>query len=472
MPHSSGNPYLSGTVLATFVRTALPIMLLTSVNGLLTVADAILLGLFVGPEALAAVTLVFPLSMLLIALATMVASGMATLLGQRLGAGRAEEARRYLAGAHGLALVVCAAAVGLFGVLGRPLTLALAGGSSELAGMGHGFIGIAVLTSPLLFLLSVQSDALRSEGRIGFMALAGLLVSLANLGLNAVLIVGLDLGVTGSAWGTALAQSLALAAILAYRALAGTPLGLRLDLRADWRFGWGGILALGAPRSLSFIGIALGSATVIAALRLDGGSDQDATVAAYGVVTRLMTFAYLPLLGMALALQAMVCNSHGAGLRTRSDATLRLVLRVSLAYSALVEAGLIVLRHAIGRAFVEDLAVVAEVARILPVYVALYVAFGPCLMIANYFQSLGDARRSALLSLARTYLFAIPLSFALPLVLGESGIWFAQPAADGLLLATTGVVLLHTRRAQGQLGRVEGPERSTGAPGQDRKLAL
>jgi putative MATE family efflux protein len=445
--------YLQGSVPATFVRTALPIILLTSVNGLLTVADAILLGLFVGPEALAAVTVVFPLSMLLVALATMVASGMATLVGQQLGAGRLDEGRRYFAGAHGLALVVCAAAFTVFTVTGRPLVLALVNGSVELAGMGHTFLGIAVLTSPFLFLLSLQSDGLRSEGRIGFMALAGLLVSLANLGLNYVFIAWFDLGVGGSAWGTALAQALALTVVIAYRARGQTPLGFRLRFATDWHFGWRDILALGAPRSLSFLGIALGSGAIIAALRFHGGPDQDVTVAAYGVITRLMTFAYLPLLGMALALQAMVSNSHGAGLTARSDATLRLVLVVALAYSALVEAGLILLRHTIGLAFVEDPALAAEVARILPTYAALYVVFGPCLMVANYFQSIGDARRSALLSLARTYVFAIPLSFALPLILGEPGIWLAQPAADALLLVTTGLVLLRgsTRRLPKQL---------------------
>ena len=453
MTRLSENVYLQGSVPATFVRTALPIILLTSVNGLLTVADAILLGLFVGPEALAAVTVVFPLSMLLVALATMVASGMATLVGQQLGAGRHDEGRRYFAGAHGLALVVCAAAFTVFTVTGRPLVLALANGSVELAGMGHTFLGIAVLTSPFLFLLSLQSDGLRSEGRIGFMTLAGLLVSLANLGLNYVFIAWFDLGVGGSAWGTALAQALALTVVIAYRARGQTPLGFRLRFATDWHFGWRDILALGAPRSLSFLGIALGSGAIIAALRFHGGPDQDVTVAAYGVITRLMTFAYLPLLGMALALQAMVSNSHGAGLTARSGATLRLVLVVALAYSALVEAGLILLRHTIGLAFVEDRAVASEVARILPAYAALYVVFGPCLMVANYFQSIGDARRSALLSLARTYVFAIPLSFALPLVLGEPGIWLAQPAADALLLVTTGLVLLRgsTRRLPKQL---------------------
>ena len=84
---------------------------------------------------------------------------------------------------------------------------------------------------------------------------------------------------------------------------------------------------------------------------------------------------------------------------------------------------------------------IAEVARILPVFVAGYFSFGPMMMIANYFQSIGDVRRSALLSLARTYLFAIPLIFVMPLGIGEDGIWLALPIADVALVMVTLVVL-------------------------------
>ncbi|WP_210529858.1 MATE family efflux transporter [Rubellimicrobium arenae] len=450
MPTRTLSPYLDGPVPATFARTAFPIILLLGLNGLLTVADAALLGLFVGPAALAAVTLVFPAAMLLTALTTMVASGMATLIGQKLGAGQPGEARRVLAGAHGLGLLVCAATMAAFAMLGRSLTLALADGSAELAGMAQSFLGIAVLTAPVAFALALQSDALRSEGRVGFMALAGMLVTLLNLGLNALLIGAMGFGVAGSAWGTALAQALALGTILAYRASGRTPLPLRLGPARDWVAGWRPILALGAPRSLSFLGVALGGAAVLAALRLHGGPDQDTTVAAYGVVTRMMTLAYLPLLGLSLALQAMVSQSHGAGLAARSQATLKVALLAALAYAGLVEAGFVLLRHAIARAFTDDPVVAVEVARILPFYVALYVAFGPCLIVAGHLQSLGQARRAAILSVTRTYVFAVPLSLLLPLVWGEPGIWLAQPLADAGLLIVTGFVLL--RRGAGLPG--------------------
>src|SRR6185369_4211842 len=242
-----GNAYTHGSIPLTFARTALPIILLTSVNGLLTVVDAIFLGAFVGPEALTAVTMVFPVSMLMIALAAMISTGMASVLARLLGANRAGEARAILAGAHGLSLIVSVVAMALFAALGWPVAVQAAQGATELAAMGHSFLRITVYSSPLLFLLSLHSDALRTEGRVGFMAIAGLAVTLANAAFNYLLIVGFELGVAGSAWGTALAQAIALSIIVLYRASGRARLTLTLRDAANWRAGWREMLALGIP---------------------------------------------------------------------------------------------------------------------------------------------------------------------------------------------------------------------------------
>jgi putative MATE family efflux protein len=444
------NAYTHDSIPATFARTAPPIILLTSVNGLLTVVDAMFLGAFVGPDALTAVTMVFPVSMLLVALATMISTGMASVLGRLLGADKIDGARRIFAGAHGLALGVSVIPMALFAAFGWSLAVQAAHGSGELADMGHSFLRVAIYSSPLLFLLSVHSDALRTEGRVGLMAVAGMLVTLANIGFNYLFIVGFELGVAGSAWGTALAQAIALAMIVLYRLSGRARLTLTPTDVANWRAGGREMLALGIPRSLSFIGIAAGAAATITSLRMFGTINTDASIAAYGVISRIMTFAYFPLLGMSLALQAIVGNNVGAGHWLRSNATLKLALAWSLAY-AVTEAGLILFRERLGWLFATDPVVTAEIARILPVFVAGYFSFGPMMMIANYFQSIGDVRRSALLSLARTYLFAIPLTFFLPLGLGEAGIWLALPIADAALVLVT-LAVLKARSGQAAWG--------------------
>lgn len=442
LPAEPGNSFLRGSIRSVFIRTSLPIIVVTTISGLLTVADAMLLGAFVGADALSAVTLVFPISMLLVAVSTMVGIGMASILGRRLGAKDMGGATRTLASAQGLAVAVAALAMLTFFGLGAPVVGLAAGGNVHLGEMGWTFLAISFATAPAGFLLSVHVDALRMEGRVGFMAMAGVLVTLANIGFNALLIGVFDFGVAGSAWGTALAQVLGLGVVVIYRmrGRAGLPMvGLRYDGE------WLEMLTLGAPRSLNFIGISLGSAAVLFALRRLELPQSDMTIAAYGVVMRLMTFAFLPLMGMSLALQAIVGNAVGAGQDERAKQTLYFSLVVSAVYGLLVQLLLFGARGWLGGLFVPDARVGLDVARIVPLYLAAYFAFGPVMMAASYAQAIGRARQAAILSLGRTYLFAIPLTLALPHIWGETGVWAAAPTADILMLMLSMLVWWRAR---------------------------
>lgn len=443
MSQEHSNTFLTAPLGALFARTAAPIVFVMSMNGLLTVMDAVMLGLYAGPEAVAAVTAVFPIFMLLVALATLVGSGMASLLARSLGAGDLPAARSVFAAAHWLALAIGAAFILAFLVVGPALIAAIANGAPVLETLAYRYIAIVVVFSPLQLLLAVNVDALRCEGRVGLMALASLFVSLANLAFNYILIVGFDLGVTGSALGTVLAQLVALGILAVFRTVGKTNLRLAdiLGKPSHLSESTRDILALGAPQSLGFIGLALVSAAVIAALQISAGSAYETLVTAYGIVNRILTFTYLPLLGMSQAVQTILGNNHGAGLTQRANAVLRLGLVAVLVYCLGIEILLVTMPVQIAGLFVADASVIAAVKRIMPIMAALYIVSGPLMVIAGSFQAIGDAKRAALLSLTKPYLFTTPLVLALTTLFGESGIWFAMPAADALLLALTAITL-------------------------------
>ena len=441
MTDTPTNTFTNGPLGAIYVKTALPIILVMGMNGLLSVSDALFLGIYVGPDALAAVTLMFPIYMLIVALSTLVSNGMSSLLARAFGAQDLPRAQGIFAGAHGLALGLGLGLIALFFFLGQPMALLIAGGSEHLARMGVIYLQITVLFSPLLFVLSVNSDALRNEGRVGFMALMSLLVSIANIGFNYVLIALLDMGVAGSAYGTAAAQALAFAIILCFRLIGPTELRPAVLLRSSMLRYWSRILALGAPQSLNFLGLALGSAAIITALQWFGGANYPDTVSAYGIITRVITFAFLPLLGLSFAMQTITGNNYGAELWQRSDGSLQIALVAAFVYCSLVQVMVMALPAEIASAFVEDQAVIAEVTRILPVMTCVFFLMGPLMMLASYFQAIGSATKAAILGLSKTYAFAIPLTFLLPLQFGEIGVWYAGPIAEVMLGCLTALVL-------------------------------
>lgn len=443
---SPANSYLTGPLGPIYARTALPIIFVMGMSGLLAVADALFLGYFAGPDALAAVTLMFPLYMLVVSLATLVSSGMSSMLARHLGAARLQDAGGVFSGAHGLAITLGAILTVLFLSFGESMAVLAAGGMQALADMGLVYLRITVFAAPVMFVLAVNSDALRNEGKVALMAAMSLLTSIANIIFNYILIGILEMGVAGSAYGTALAQVLALGIILLLRGRGRTALHPSTIWQHSPLAGWGRIIALGAPQSLNFIGLALGSAAILVALQWIGATRYDATVSAYGIITRLITFAFLPLLGLAHAMQTITGQNFGAGAFVRSDRSLRTAVFAAFAYCLTLQIIMTAFAHQIGAAFVEDASVISEVARILPILSAGFCLAGPLMMLAMHFQAIGDAGRAAVLGLSKPYVFAIPLTFVLASFLGEPGIWLAAPIAEVLLLGLTAGILMQLSR--------------------------
>ncbi|MCM5554922.1 MATE family efflux transporter [Pleomorphomonas sp. NRK KF1] len=440
------NPYLHGSLTRVFLRTAAPIVLFMTVSGLYTVVDALLLGRLAGPKALTAVTLMFPVMMLIVALQTMVSSGMASIAAREIGAGDIRAAEGTLNAANALALVVCGGLILALVFVGQPLTRALSEGDPEIARMGLEFTAIMVVFSPFSFFLAIQGDALRSEGKVGTMAAVAIAVTLLNIVFNYILIGPFGLGVVGSAAGTVLAQLVAIGAVLFLRLSGRTRLPLYAHGTGSFLANWKKMLALGAPPSLGLLGISLSSGLIIADIQLWPTAELGATVAAYGVITRVLTFAFLPMLGITTACQSIAGNNYGAGLHDRVKATLKIAFSVAVVYGAVFESMFVFLARPLGALFVDDPQVIAEVARIMPITTATYALSIPLMVLGGYYQALGMAGSAAILNLVRTYVIGLPLLALLPMVAGELGIWIAAPVGDIAMLGVVAALLAWNAR--------------------------
>ncbi len=444
--HASQNRFLSATIGRLFVANALPMMVMMLMSGMLAVVDAAFLGHFVGPDALAAVSLVFPILMVTIALSTLVSGGMSSLLARQLGAEQHTDAMAVFAQAHGLALFLSMLLIAAFSTIAGFVIGQLSGGQADIARMAYTYLAIMIFASPLQLLLSVHADAWRNEGHAGLIALMSAGVTLANIALNYVLIVPLDMGVAGSALGTAIAQGTGLAVLVGLRCCGAGILRMSGLWTSRWIGGWRPILTLGAPVSLSFIGIALVSATVITTLRLTAGTGYVDSVAAYGIVTRILSFTFLPLMAIAMATQTIVGHNTGAELYRRSDAALRIALAVAFLYCALVEVTLLIGHNWIGGGFVTNPDVIGQVGRILVPMLSLYLFTGPVLVLALYFQAVGRPGRTAVLTLIKPFALSPLLLAVLGFFIGAKAIWFAFPIADGIIVAAAlGVVIASQR---------------------------
>eukprot|EP01035_Chromulina_nebulosa_P066252 gene66252-90681_t len=198
-----------------------------------------------------------------------------------------------------------------------------AAGAPSVAAKAELFMTIIIGFAPIAFFLSLNIDALRCEGRLGFMTLVTISATVLNIAFNWLFMGAFHWGVAGSALGSVLAQALCLAATLVFRYRTSGALTLaRPGPVGEWRT----ILALGAPTSLGLLGVSLSSAAVISNIRIWQVEHYVATIAAYGIITRILTFAYLPLMGLSVAFQTICGNNYGARLTARTNGSLKIAL--------------------------------------------------------------------------------------------------------------------------------------------------
>lgn len=438
---------------ALFAKTAMPIVLIMFTNGLFTVVDGWFVGRFVGEEAFSAVTMVFPLFMMLIALGTLVSSGFSSVLSRYIGAGNRALAEESLVSALALSAVICVLLMVLYAVFGQELIAVIANGSISLAHMGNEYLSVVIYFSALFFILSMTSDGFRCQGKFGAMTIITLLATFLNILFTYILIAVFEMGVAGSAYGTALAQGGSVLAALMYQYSDEDCLRFRLRRLSGIWHNWGNYLALGAPTSLSYVGISILSATIIFQLQVWDSHSYEISVAAYGIVTRVMTFAYMPLLALTLAQQAIVGNNYGAKNWDRTAASLKISMLIAIVYCILLQVIFFVAPTSIAGIFVDNPSIVIETKRIFLPMTTLYFLFGPLLMIPGFFQAIGDAKLAAILGLTKIYFISVPMLLILPLVIGETGIWYSGPVSEFLaLFLTLGVLYLLDLPKQGMAG--------------------
>ncbi|MBZ5735590.1 MATE family efflux transporter [Nocardioides sp. TRM66260-LWL] len=433
-------------------RLALPALATLVAEPLLLLGDSVIVG-HLGTRELAALGLAGAVVQTIVGLCVFLAYGTTAQVARLLGAGRGRDALAQ--GVDGLWLAV---AIGVLvtpatALLAEPLVRALGAGDA-LAAPAAQYLRIAALgVTPLLVLLAA-SGVLRGRQDTRTPLLVTTAMALANLGLNAVLVLPLGLGLAGSAIGTVIAQTagaLALAAAVLRQARSS---GSRLRPDAA------GVLAAaraGVPlvvRTLTLRAALLATTAAVAAgaTGATGATDARAVdLAAHQLALTLWTFTAFVLDALAIAAQALVGQALGAGDPDRVRRTVRRLVGWSLAVGvgtgllllATPLAGGVLTPDAAVRARLGDVLLVAALAQPLAAYVFLldgvligagdgrYLARAGLVVLAVYLPAVAAATSGGLVAV--WIAFAAVLMGARAVVLGlrtRSGRWMVL-GADG-----------------------------------------
>lgn len=416
-----------------YFKGALPSVLSMVFLSFYTTIDGLFVSHAAGPDALAAVNIVIPLTCLFFGLAVMLATGGGAIIGEEMGEGRMDEASRDFST---LSLVLSAVLV-VFTVLGlaflRPLARIL-GASGRLESHVIAYmIPILIGAIPMGFKLYFEY-LLRTDGFPGhamLMSGAGLVL---NVIFDALFVLVLDWGTFGAGLGTLL--SILISALMG---LGHFIKGRRLSFKRP-RYKKGLLLKSctnGSSEMMSELSTGVTTLAFNWVLMTLYGEDG---VAAITVVMYVYYFFIAFYMGLGVAAAPQVSFSLGARDWGRMSSMLRYSL-VTVLVSQVVLCGLSAgLSSPIAAVFLEpgaarDLTVVA-----LKVTSLVFLTCGLNVFASAWFTALGDGLSSALISTLRSMALPLPLIVAMPFIIAPSAAWWALPLADALTLVVTGIL--------------------------------
>ena len=438
-------------IMGLFFGMAAPIAVGMMVNGLYNVVDAIFVTRAIGVNAMGGISIVFPIQMFIFALATLVGSGMASIVARQLGAKQVTEANTTIDIAFRLALTM-ALVITLATYWNIDSLLTFLGVSEALWPYAYGYlVPLVLLSFPIVFMSSIPSDLLRAEGKAMLMMASMVSSALLNIVLDAVFIFVLDMGVKGVAYATILSQIFA-AALMLYFILGGKT---HLKLRPfAYQMNWGilkGVTLLGIPILISHAGVSVFIALTNYTVTQFTEVDSDLYVSSYGLIGRLMIFFILPAIAMTISFQTIAGYNYGAKNYDRVLSTIKVGVTASLCYGLGVSGLMLLVPNQIIGIFTQDQALLTTTAGIAFWSFLLFPLSNAHSVISSLFQALGKARQAIFLSSLRIYLILIPALLILPKIYGINGIWYSFPIADVIAFA---VVIYFALRERGNLKRL------------------
>ena len=411
-------------------KISIPIMISMLVQALYNVVDSIFVARY-DANALAAVSLGYPVQMLMVAVSVGLATGINSLMSRRLGEKDPAAARR--AAWTGL-IMECAGyliflVVGLFFV--TPIFHALTD-DPLLQELGIDYLSVACTWSFGIFIAVTMERMLQATGNSSLSMVTQLAGAITNIVLDPIMIFGLlgcpKMGITGAAVATVIGQHVSMIAGLILNQKKNAELKLMVkDCRPDKRT-VGGILSVGLP-SVVMQSVSSVMNLLFNMILLPFGATA---VSVLGVYFKLQSFVFMPVFGLSNGMVPIVGYNYGARLKTRVYNAISVCLKIAIGIMLVGMLAFLIFPQALMSLFESgDASELTELGvRALRVISSHFLLAAVGIILSTVFQAVGKGTYSLIISLCRQLIVLIPVAWALASLGGLEAVWWAFPIAE------------------------------------------
>lgn len=411
-------------------------MSLPNLIGIMTILGFSLADTFfisqLGTEALAAISFTFPVTLVISSIAIGIGAGVSTNLGRLIGSGNAHKAKVFLHDALLLTFGLIASLAALGSIFIEPL-FRLLGANDDSLPLIHDYMIYWYIGAPLLVLLMVGNQGLRSTGDTRSPAMIMALAAVINLILDPLLIFGIGpfprLEIQGAAIATLFAWLIALS-------LSGYLLIVRRKM-LEWtvfdidrmRVNWTKLAHIAQPAALMNLINPLANAIIMAML----AHIDHSAVAAFGAGTRLESVLLIVVMALSSSLMPFIAQNLGAGQPQRAKEALLLSIRFIFIFQTILYIPLIFLAEPIAHLFSTDPLVIEWLSFYILVLPCAYGPLGIVIIVATSLNAYHRPMSSLVINLCRLVLLMLPLA-ALGSYIGDvKGLLLALPVTNILM---------------------------------------
>ncbi|MCX7023371.1 MAG: MATE family efflux transporter [Spirochaetes bacterium] len=412
-----------GKETATIIAFALPMLLGNLFQQFYNMVDSIVVGQFVGKDALAAVGVSFPILFMMIALVMGVTMGSTILIAQFFGAGDLKKVRAVVDTAY-VSLFFAALALTVIGLLAADAILDALDVPPGIHAAAAVYLRILFAGFLPMFGYNTVSAILRGLGDSKTPLYILMAATLLNIVLDLLFVVAFGWGVAGVAWATVIAQGMSFAGgiILIDRRNELVRLRVR-ELKFD-RDMFALSLKLGLPSGIQQTLVGLGM-TVLSRVVNAFGTD---TIAAFAAAARLDNLASLPAMNLSQALSTFVGQNMGAGKTERVKRGHLSAVIVGVGISIVIGLAVVFFGKPMMAIFSSDASVIAIGARYLFIVGLGYWLFALMFINNGVVRGAGDVMIPMINTLLALWVVRLPLAFWLSGFMGSDGIWLSVPA--------------------------------------------
>lgn len=424
---------------ALLTKYAVPAVIAMTAASLYNIIDRIFIGRIpdVGTLSLSGLAVTFPIINLGAAFGAMVGVGASTLISIKLGQKDTKEAERVLGNLVTLNLII-GTLVGLLGIVFIDPLLYFFGASTNTISYARDYMFIILLGNVVSHMYLGLNSALRSTGHPYAAMTATITGVVTNTILDPIFIFVLGLGIRGAAYATVLAQVVTLLYVLYVLSRRNNIIYLHSGIYRLKKQIIKSILSIGMSPFCMQLCACLVVILINKGLAKHGG---DIAIAAYGIVNSITFLFVMAVLGICQGMQPIAGYNFGAQQVQRVNE----VLKKAIIFATITMSCSFILcefiPHLPVMMFTNDPELTGITINGMKIIVLMSPIVGFQIVVANFFQSIGMAKKSIFISVSRQLVMLVPFLIIFPEFWGTDGVWASIATADGISTIIAAIML-------------------------------